>query len=94
MREWTKQAGLHSHKDIYYNEARMQLKKGKHVCNYTSNQSTTKELQSSTYYVQSLALNSSSYLLDGPTDTRTHTHTQEMVAEAFTTELQLEGQVS
>ena len=35
-----------------------------------------------------------SYLLDGPTDTRTHTHTQEMVAEAFNNELQLGGQVS
>ena len=53
-----------------------------------------KELQPSTYYVQSFTLNSSSYLLDGPTDTRTHTHTQEMVAEAFTDELQLGGQVS
>ena len=72
----------------------MQLNKAKHVCNYTSNKSTTKELQPSTYYVQSLALNSSSYLSDGPTDTRTHTHTQEMVAEAFNHELQLGGQVS
>ena len=71
----------------------MQLYKAKHVCNYTSNKSTTKE-QPSTYYVQSFTLNSSSYLLDGPTDTYAHTHTQEMVAEAFTNELQLGGQVS
>ena len=34
-----------------------------------------KELQPSTYYVQSFTLNSSFYLLDGLTDTRTHTHT-------------------
>ncbi len=72
----------------------MQLNKAKHVCNYTSNKSTTKELQPSTYYVQSFTLYSSSYLSDGPTDTRTHTHPQEMVAEAFTNEHQLGGQGS
>ena len=54
-----------------------------------------KELQPSTYYVQSFTINSRFYLLDGPNGhTYTHTHTQEMVAEAFTDELQLGGQVS
>ena len=34
-----------------------------------------KELQPSTYYVQSFTINSRFYLLDGPTDTHTYTHT-------------------
>ena len=35
-----------------------------------------------------------SYLLDRPTNTRTHTHTQEMVADAFNKDFNSEGQMS